>query len=63
MRNFLKIFHDVTLFDEDRESIINRVLLMMNFLMHKFEIEISLHDSESILALSIDADFKKFEKY
>ena len=63
MKNFLKIFHDVILFDENREFTINRILFMMNFLMHKFEIEISLHDSKSILILFIDANFQKFEKY
>ena len=63
MRDFLKSFFEIIKIIESRESTINKVLSILDFLMHKFETKTSLHKSNSIMTLSIDANYKKFEKY
>ena len=36
---------------------------MFDFLMHKFEIEIINHESNFVMILFVDANYKKFQKY
>ena len=63
MKDFLKSFFEIIKIIEGREFTINKVLFVFDFLMHKFVTKVSLHDSNSIMTLSIDANYKKFEKY
>ena len=63
MKKILKFFFEIIKFIEDREFTINKILFVFDFLMHKFETKILLHDSNLIMTFSIDANYKKFEKY
>ena len=63
MRDFLKSFFEVTKFTEGRQSTINRVLPVLDFLMHKFENETRLYETDSFMALSLNAGFLKLQKY
>ena len=63
MKNFLKCFAKVIEFTKERDVTINRVLSVLDYLMHKFEIEVTKHESNSIMILFVDANYKKFQKY
>lgn len=63
MRDFLKSFFEVTKFAEGRESTINKVLPVLDFLMHKFETKTLQYDTNSFMALSLEAGFLRLQKY
>ena len=63
MRDFLKSFYEVTKFTEGREANIDRVIPALDFLLHKFEMEIRKYEPDSFMALSLKAGSLKLRKY
>ena len=62
-RDFLKNFYKATKFIEDRSATINRVLSVLDFLLLSHEEATLNHDSDDFVALVIDSEYSKLQKY
>ena len=63
IRDFLKSFYECTLLIEDRRATINRSLPVMNFLLDQYVAEITKFVDNDFMKISIDAGWKKLQKY